>query len=42
MLQYNYALLLLHTLLLYESLGHKEPRDYCNSLSDELLDIELL
>ena len=31
-LQYDYALLSLHTLSLYESLRSKEPGDYCDSL----------
>jgi len=35
-LQYNYALLSLHTLLLYESLRSKEPGDYCDSLDGPL------
>jgi len=31
-LQYNYVLLSLHTLLLYESLRSKERGNYCHSL----------
>ena len=33
MLQYDYALLSLHTLLIYKSLRSKEPGDYCDSLN---------
>jgi len=32
-LQYDYALLSLHTLLLYEPLRSKEPGDYCDTLN---------